>query len=45
MMGADGKPSTDYPLKDGYFEVAVPAALLRDQPKTLTLKWIDFYRR
>jgi hypothetical protein len=38
--------STDgrVPLKDGYFEIVLPPALLRHQPKTLTLRWIDFYR-
>lgn len=45
MLGADGKPSTDYPLRNGYFEIVVPTAMLRDHPKTLTLSWIDFYRR
>ena len=44
VLGSDGKSTLDYPLKDGYFEVALPAALLRDQPKTITLSWIDFYR-
>jgi len=32
------------PLKDGYFEVVLPEALLKDGPKTLTVSWIDFYR-
>jgi hypothetical protein len=45
VLGRDGKPTADYPLKDGYFEIALPAALLRDQPKTITLAWIDAYRR
>ena len=44
VVGADGKPKLDYPLKDGYFEIGLPAALLRDQPPTITLAWIDFYR-
>lgn len=44
VWGADGKPSRDCPLKDGYFEIALPAALLQDQPQTITLRWIDFYR-
>ncbi len=44
VLGADGKPTLDYPLKDGYFEIALPAALLREQPRTITLSWIDFYR-
>ncbi len=29
---------------DGHFEVTVPAALLRENPKSITLRWIDFYR-
>ena len=33
VVGADGKPKLDYPLKDGYFEIGLPAALLRDQPQ------------
>jgi hypothetical protein len=40
VIGSAGK----LPLDDGYFELALPAALLRDQPKTITLNWIDFYR-
>ncbi len=31
------------PLKDGYFEVALPAVLFKDS-KALTISWIDFYR-
>jgi len=45
IMGTDGKPSTDSPLKDGYFEIVVPKAMLGDQAKSLTISWIDFYRR
>jgi hypothetical protein len=32
------------PLRDGYFEIALPAALLEDNPEEITLRWIDFYR-
>ncbi|MFT4549061.1 MAG: hypothetical protein ACI9UA_001498 [Pseudoalteromonas tetraodonis] len=32
------------PLKGGYFEVPLPAKLLEDNPDTITLRWIDFYR-
>jgi hypothetical protein len=32
------------PLGDGYFELALPKALLKDDPKTLRIDWIDFYR-
>lgn len=32
------------PLKDGYFELIVPAAMLRNKADSLSLRWIDFYR-
>ena len=28
----------------GYFEVPLPARLLQENPETITLRWIDFYR-
>lgn len=33
------------PLKDGYFEVSLPAKLFEGNPETISLEWIDFYRR
>lgn len=39
-----GKEKT-IPLNDGYFEVPMPVKLLEGNPETITLKWIDFYRR
>ena len=44
MIGNDGKPTTDIPLKDGYFEMALPKAFFEGDPKSITLNWIDFYR-
>ncbi|TWU49338.1 hypothetical protein [Rubripirellula reticaptiva] len=44
MVGKDGKPVKTIPLKDGYFEMQLPKALLEDNPKSFTLNWIDFYR-
>jgi hypothetical protein len=44
IVGGDGKPAKELPLKDGYFEVALPKALLEGNPKSITLTWIDFYR-
>jgi hypothetical protein len=44
VIGADGKPSTDIPLKGGYFEMTVPAAFLAENPKSISLNWIDFHR-
>jgi hypothetical protein len=44
MVGKDGKPVKTIPLKDGYFEMPLPKALFEDNPKSITLNWIDFYR-
>ena len=30
--------------KDGYFELALPRAFFADNPKAVTVNWIDFYR-
>ena len=43
-VGGDGKPARKLPLKDGYFEVALPRAFFEGNPKSVTLSWIDFYR-
>lgn len=43
MVGDIGKPTT-VPLNDGYFEILLPKALLKDNPKSITVNWIDFYR-
>jgi len=32
------------PLKDGYFEVRLPAKLFEGNSEQITLQWIDFYR-
>jgi hypothetical protein len=44
IVGGDGKPARELPLKGGYFEVALPKALFEGNPKSVTLTWIDFYR-
>lgn len=44
MVGKDEKPVKTIPLKDGYFEMQLPKALFEDNPKSITLNWIDFYR-
>ncbi len=44
IVGKDGKPVTTIPLEDGYFEIQLPQALLEDNPKSVTINWIDFYR-
>jgi hypothetical protein len=44
IRNKDGSPAQQLPLQDGYFEMELPGALLADNPRTLTLHWIDFYR-
>ena len=44
IVGGDGKPAKELPLKGGYFEVALPRAFFEGNPKSITLDWIDFYR-
>jgi hypothetical protein len=44
MVGGDGKPTKNIPLKDGYFEMQLPRAFFEDNPKSITANWIDFYR-
>jgi hypothetical protein len=44
IVGGDGKLAQELPLKDGYFEVALPRAFFEGNPKSITLQWIDFYR-
>ena len=38
------KPAKDIPLKDGYFELQLPKAFFKDNPKSITVNWIDFYQ-
>lgn len=44
MIGNDGKQTKTLPIKDGYFEIKLPKKFLEENPKSITLKWIDFYR-
>ena len=44
MVGGDGKPAKEIPLKDGYFEMQLPKAFFEGNPKSITVNWIDFYR-
>ena len=44
ILTGEGKPAKEIPLKDGYFEVALPRAFFEGNPKSITLNWIDFYR-
>jgi RNA polymerase sigma-70 factor (ECF subfamily) len=40
IVGGNG----NIPLKEGYFEILLPARLFRGNPEEITLRWIDFYR-
>jgi len=44
LVGANGKPAQEIPLKDGYFEARLPKAFFKDNPQTISVRWIDFYR-
>jgi hypothetical protein len=45
LVGAEGKTVKETPRKDRCFEMTLPKALLEGDPKSLTVTWIDFYRR
>jgi hypothetical protein len=42
---AQGRPANQLPLEGGLFEVEVPEAVFRENPTSITLEWIDFYRQ
>ena len=42
VAGAGGKPKI--PLEDGYFDVRIPKAMLGDDAKSISLRWIDLLR-
>jgi hypothetical protein len=44
IVGGDGKPTKEIPLKDGFFEMKLPKAFFEGNPKSITVSWIDFYR-
>ena len=44
IIGGDGRPTQELPLKDGYFEMTLPRVFFEGNPKSITLNWIDFYR-
>jgi hypothetical protein len=44
ILGGDGKPAREIPLRDGYFGLVLPRAFFEGNPKSITLNWIDFYR-
>lgn len=44
IVGGDGQPAKELPLKGGYFELPLPRALFEGNPKAITVSWIDYYR-
>lgn len=44
LVGEDGKPATTIPLNDSYFDIQLPKAFFKNNPKSITVNWIDFYR-
>lgn len=44
ILGADGKPASGLPTEGGWFELELPAAVLKDNPESVAIHWIDFYR-
>ncbi len=44
MVSNCGKPTTSIPLRDGCFEIQLPKSLFKDNPQSITVSWIDFYR-
>jgi hypothetical protein len=39
-----GRPAKKIPLDEGYFQMKIPAAMLKGNPEKLSIRWIDFYR-
>jgi hypothetical protein len=44
ILAGDGKLAKAIPVKDGYFEIALPKPFFDGNPRSITLRWIDFYR-
>ena len=44
VFNADDKPTKGSPEKGGYLEMPIPRVLLKDNPESLEIRWIDFYR-
>lgn len=45
LVGKDGKPTTKIPLRNGYFEFQLPKPFFEGNPRSVSLVWIDFFRR
>lgn len=44
LLDQKGQPTQTIPLKGGYFEISLPPKLFEENPPSIKLTWIDFYR-
>lgn len=44
LMDGEGKPTNAVPHKDGYLARQLAKTIFEDNPKSITIGWIDFYR-
>ncbi|QDV22574.1 hypothetical protein [Aureliella helgolandensis] len=44
LLDKDSQPTKVIPLKDGLFQVQLPQRLFQDNPPSISMSWIDFYR-
>jgi hypothetical protein len=44
IVSGDGQPAKSLPLEGGYFEITLPRAFFECNPKSVTVRWIDFHR-
>jgi len=44
MVGGGGKPTKRIPLKDGYIGMRLPEGFFENDPRSIQVCWIDFYR-
>lgn len=40
----EGHPTGTIPLKAGFFQLEIPAAMFKGNPEQISIRWIDFYR-
>jgi len=44
IVGTGGRGAQKIPLRAGFFEITIPKAMLKHNPKRLDFEWIDFHR-
>ncbi len=45
ILNSTGHPTDQIPLEDGTFAVRLPKVFFKNNPKSITISWIDFYRK